>query len=583
MQPNVGSPVPAVKHERVIDVLIVTALTEEAQVVDATMRHVAELVSGPDIRLKEFDLRLLGDRFARIVCASAHAMGATEMASFLPRILADNKVERAVLVGIAAAVSPGDVKLGDVPFCNQILSYDDIAVTSGALTIRSQGFQVDKVLLAAVGQLQSSPTLYKQWQQECLALVRLVADDVNQLRVQPVGRFPKETKAPNIVVGTGAGGPFLLRDASFRTSLARREQNDLASGSGIRFSAPLHPKLIIAEMESHGFMRAAHDAGVPASVAKGISDAGDAGKEQLEMDSGGFFRLFACANAVLATLMSFKLSRFSAFELESDRNGALTPLQPRTPGRPQVPPRRSHAKDRAQAILEQDTALREYLARFCALPPEHTTAFDVVSALWASADLEKTIGWLRSAKKGSAEHRYRLACLLLPERCVVSIGVGHELAVEFVAANKDLGAVELLAAGGGAVPVWRMAPLGRALEDRQYELEELAKIFIERYVGANDSRRAAFPNEIDLFRNVAKDFADDLELHVESGLDTEGRRRVYISGPPGLLLPDLAQQLERDFGLLVFRTEPNEKLKSPHQRLVSALVALFDEARGGAT
>jgi hypothetical protein len=55
-------------------------------------------------------------------------------------------------------------------------------------------------------------------------------------------------------------------------------------------------------MESHGFMRAAHKATVPAIVVKGISDAGDAEKARLEKETGGFFRVYSCSNAMVAVL-----------------------------------------------------------------------------------------------------------------------------------------------------------------------------------------------------------------------------------------------------------------------------------------
>ena len=63
-------------------------------------------------------------------------------------------------------------------------------------------------------------------------------------------------------------------------------------------------------MEAHGFMEACHQKEVPACVLKGISDLGDTGKATLEEQSGGFFRAYACSNAVLA-LLSLFLASFS--------------------------------------------------------------------------------------------------------------------------------------------------------------------------------------------------------------------------------------------------------------------------------
>lgn len=292
-----------------IDLLLVTALTEEAQVVEAVLTQVATWVNeeGP-CRLYDYQAGM--ERTCRIATASAHQMGAVGMGVFTTPLLEKLRPRSAVLVGIAAAVDTTQVELGDVPFASQVLSFDDISVANdGALTFRTQGFQVDPAMRIAVGGLRLSPATYGPWQKECLRVIEKVVAALNLLR-RPQIKPPVLSEPPHIVVEAVAGGPFLLRDKDFRDTLTKG--SSLPKSSGIRVTAPVHPKLVSAEMESHGFMRAAHEHGVhghgvPATVLKGISDVGDADKAKLEEKTGGFYRAYACSNAVLAILHILKL------------------------------------------------------------------------------------------------------------------------------------------------------------------------------------------------------------------------------------------------------------------------------------
>ncbi|HEX7836388.1 MAG TPA: NB-ARC domain-containing protein, partial [Kofleriaceae bacterium] len=283
-----------------IDLLVATALTEEAQVVSAVMSRVAK---GRSTRghVAVYEYPRGDGTTARVATASAHQMGAVNMGMFIAPLLKDLHPHSTALVGIAAAIDTGEVALGDVPFASQVLSYDDIAVEAGSLTFRTEGFPVDPAMRRAVGALRTSLASYQPWQEECLGLIDGVIKDVSQLRPRAVSH-PGKVDRPHLVVGPIAGGPFLLRDRGFSESLQEHPRERELIGARITVAAPVHPKLVSAEMESHGFMRAAHEHGVPATVIKGISDVGDQEKAKLEKETGGFYRAFACSNAVLAAL-----------------------------------------------------------------------------------------------------------------------------------------------------------------------------------------------------------------------------------------------------------------------------------------
>jgi nucleoside phosphorylase len=271
--------------EKDIDLLIATALTEEAQVVSAVMSRVAkEHHKRGHVIVHEY---FLGDgTAARVATASAHQMGAVNMGVFIAPLLNDLRPRSTTLVGIAAAIDAGEVALGDVPFASQVLSYDDIAVEASTLTFRTEGYPVDPRMRHAVGALRTSRSAYAPWQDGCLAVIGGVIEDASRLRRRAVKR-PEMVEPPHLIVGVTAGGPFLLRDRGFSDSLREHPKERELAGARIGVAAPVHPKLVSAEMESHGFMRAAHEHGVPATVIKGISDVGDQEKASLEKETGG--------------------------------------------------------------------------------------------------------------------------------------------------------------------------------------------------------------------------------------------------------------------------------------------------------
>ena len=122
-----------------LDVLVFTALVEEARVVDAVMRAEASHVHGTnDLEIFDYTLNSNG-RTKRIAIASAYEQGATSMAAFAGRLLSQLKPHEAVLVGIAAFVDGEVLRLGDVPFAEQVVSYDDIAIEDATMTFRSRG------------------------------------------------------------------------------------------------------------------------------------------------------------------------------------------------------------------------------------------------------------------------------------------------------------------------------------------------------------------------------------------------------------------------------------------------------------
>jgi hypothetical protein len=193
--------------------------------------------------------------------------------------------------------------LGYVPLASQVLGYGDIAVEDGKLAFRSEGFHIDKQMSRAAGALRSDVSPYEAWQTECRSTISKVLPTLNKLRHEKiVDQAVADQEGPHLVVGIVGSGPFLLRDADFRGKLVELPKDLPETNVGVGVAGPIHPKLVSAEMEAHGFMAALAEANVPGTVLKGISDLGDADKAALEEKSGGFYRAFACANAVIALL-----------------------------------------------------------------------------------------------------------------------------------------------------------------------------------------------------------------------------------------------------------------------------------------
>lgn len=278
------------------DLIVLTALTEEAQVVIAVLDSVAEHVETTKVGMTAVHSYTYGAAPARIAVASAHDLGAVSMGIFATALLEKLAPQAAVLVGIAAAVGD-DLAVGDVAVASEVVKGDDVSVQANTLQFRTAGYPSDRQLLSAFGELRTLGSSYGAWQSSCISTISAILEKLNQLRRVPM-ISPSQVPRPHLVVGKTAGTPFLLRDSGFRDAL--RHGSD--GSSSIAVSAPLHPKLVSAEMESHGFMEAARGHGVPGIVVKAISDAGDAEKGKLEEKTGGFYRAFACANALLAVL-----------------------------------------------------------------------------------------------------------------------------------------------------------------------------------------------------------------------------------------------------------------------------------------
>jgi len=285
-----------------LDMLLVTALTEEHQVVTAVLEELATpagQATGDNYQLYDYDA---GEgRVYRVATASAHQMGAVKMGVFAAPLFSGLKPACAALIGIAAAVDTEEVDLGDVPFSSHVVSYDDIKVADGVLTFRDEGYQTDPKMRKAVGALRTSAKTYRPWQDDCEKVLTRIIPKLNVLRRGTITE-PEERAAPShLLVAVTGGGPFLLRDADFRNSL-KYGATTIPAATQIRVEDAVHPKLVSTEMESHGFMNAAHECGVPASVLKGISDVGDREKARLEKETGGFYRAKACSNALVAAL-----------------------------------------------------------------------------------------------------------------------------------------------------------------------------------------------------------------------------------------------------------------------------------------
>jgi nucleoside phosphorylase len=279
-----------------IDVLMLTALTEEQQVVHAVLQRYSRRLGeygNPPNQVTLYDFQANNATNYLIACACMHDMGVEAMSAFATALLTSGlRPSVAALVGIAAAAHD-DIDLGDVPIASQVYSAGDIQVRDGRLTFRPQGFQVDHRLKMAAGAIREDTDRHKRWRLECRAVIEHVVQALNESGLRPHAMsVPSDLRLPRLVVEVGAGGPFLLKDANFARAL--RE--------GSATVDYVHPKLSWVDMEAHGFMKAAHAINVSAIVMKGISDRGDAEKGVFEHKTKGFYRAYACSNAVVSVV-----------------------------------------------------------------------------------------------------------------------------------------------------------------------------------------------------------------------------------------------------------------------------------------
>jgi nucleoside phosphorylase len=286
-----------------IDLLLLTALPEEHQVVSSVLERVGKHANDGD-RYDVFELGGRAGHGQRVGLACSQQIGGIGIGVLATSLFEVLRPRLSVLVGISAVVDVEGLRLGDVQLASQVIGYDDIAARDGIMTFRTETFQTDPGLRRKIDRIRSSRGSYASWQDQCCSWV---ADVVNEIQGRRRAEIvvPQAVDRPHFVVEPLAGGPILLRDAGLRDALRRPASEQ--HGDGFRVSAPLHPKLTASEMESGGFMRAAHESQVRASVVKGISDLGDGGKTELERSSGGFFRLFACLNAALLVVHALDL------------------------------------------------------------------------------------------------------------------------------------------------------------------------------------------------------------------------------------------------------------------------------------
>lgn len=288
-----------------IDYLFVTALVEEHQVIRAILSNIAEESQKSTDDILRYNYTTDQKKLIQIAVASAFEKGAVAMGVFISPLLREMKPKKVILFGIAATIRPYECVLGDVPCASQVISLDDIAVKNG-LEFRTEGFQTDPSIRRWIGYLQASFERYPLWQNECIKMITKIVKSINNNRRIKI-IIPENYCKPHILVGNVAGGPFLLRDADFREHLVSTNNHD--ENNLVKIKNPANPSLLSTEMESHGFMRAALSEGIPASVLKGISDEGDDTKPELEKKTGGFYRAYACTNAVLALIHSINFKK----------------------------------------------------------------------------------------------------------------------------------------------------------------------------------------------------------------------------------------------------------------------------------
>jgi nucleoside phosphorylase len=310
-----------------IDLLILTALREEAEVVSEVLTCLARRVSlglASDLPIDIYKYSASNsqshecpDKHFYIAAACANAMGAVPTAVLATKLFETHKPATAILVGIAASVDPNQAKLGDVVVSDVVYSYDNIEVTKRGYYIRTIPYDVALDISQAVGAFARDYATYERWQNVCEETIPKLLTKIGSrrnLEIKDLRARPDDVvwpQKPTLLTEPIAGGPFLIKEKNFRNSLRKvnrpsskrvNHRASRASGNQMRFEYPLHSKIAAVEMESHGFMAAAKAFRVRAAVSKGISDDGDKKKEILEKESKGFYRIFACANSVIAAL-----------------------------------------------------------------------------------------------------------------------------------------------------------------------------------------------------------------------------------------------------------------------------------------
>ncbi|WP_234532987.1 hypothetical protein [Streptomyces shenzhenensis] len=260
-------------------VLVVLALAEEtAMVLECAKETLGPLTVLEDARTGQvsYEVRwqtgrgqLLRMLFTMIGKGQeqAAATSAGMLADFPPRIVAN--------VGIAGSLSP-DLRPGDVLLADQLLSYLDNA------RAESDGQGSFRLRIAGMG---VRPDEYLTHRAQQLPFV--AEEDLTQARARLARRFPGDPMVSSgrpLVVGPLACGPVVGASEAF-TSWLQEHKRDLAA----------------IDMESSGIAAATTASGMLKRVRfvalRGISDAADEDKSDLERRTGGSIRRVAVATA----------------------------------------------------------------------------------------------------------------------------------------------------------------------------------------------------------------------------------------------------------------------------------------------
>ncbi|MGI5376268.1 hypothetical protein ACQEV2_18815 [Streptomyces sp. CA-251387] len=260
-------------------VLVVLALAEEtAMVLECAKETLGPLAVLEDARTGQvsYEVRWQTGRGQLLrVLFSMVGKGQEQAAATSAGMLADHPPRIVANVGIAGALSP-DLKPGDVLLADQVVSYLDNA------RAESDGQGSFRLHVAGMG---VRPDEYLTHRAQQLPFV--AEEDLTQARTRLVRRFPGDptvSSARPLVVGPLACGPVVGASEAF-TSWLQEHKRDLAA----------------IDMESSGIAAATAASGMLKRVRfvalRGISDAADEDKSDLERRTGGSIRRVAVAAA----------------------------------------------------------------------------------------------------------------------------------------------------------------------------------------------------------------------------------------------------------------------------------------------
>lgn len=224
----------------------------------------------------------------RCVATLIGNMGPTEAALATEKLINKCNPTTLVVLGIACSLDD-EVLLGDVVVADVVDAYLDNSKAISETDAERFTFQFsgepnrtsDDLQVIAKNFETAHREMYLKWQQRCADDLGKLAPSENfveklimdgQLRYQPV-----------VHVGHIASGPTVAASPAFKKWLKNKRDR----------------KLLALEMESGGFMTAAHKRGPrQLLVLRAISDYGDENKMMLDKASKGVFRRYAVHNAM---------------------------------------------------------------------------------------------------------------------------------------------------------------------------------------------------------------------------------------------------------------------------------------------